>query len=619
VGTEHQDDLSPSKLLFDEISTRISLQQFETWFHNLPCRFEKPEKIVITAPNPFAKTWIENEFWEVLSTSVKAVFGIDLRIEIVVDPSESSHSSEAEEFDEKDILSALVAAALRNRGDFPPDHDDKALEDWLEKNKEKFVEEAAHKRKESLPIKSIWVEVEGELRERLGERYERWLAPLSILSESKEELRLGVPNTFWLEWVEKRYLREVAAAIDRRTGRAVRVTLAIDPALFRRLRQCQKLAGVPGADEAAAAPAFPGPLPCPAARAEVRASDLLAAGRTMPGGERQTLSTFVVGASNRLAHAASFQVVNAPGVLYNPLFIHGSCGLGKTHLLRGICEGLRARQPGSPVRYLNGEEFMNAFVTSLRGGTISRFRERYRAAQVMVIDDIHLLKGDKARTQEEFLHTINALVDGGHQVVIASDSHPKGIDNMPGSLIGRFLSGLVVEVGRPDFETRLEILRRRAARARVPAPDDVLEVVAERVRTNVRELIGAFNLLEETSFQGGKPIDRSRALAFLADSLRLDEAGPSLRRIAELVAWHFRTTVGELVSRSRVRSLNRTRQVAMFLARKHTNRSLAEIGAFFGGRNHTTVKAAEAKVETLRKTDPATAQDIMKIIDSFEE
>jgi chromosomal replication initiator protein len=456
----------------------------------------------------------------------------------------------------------------------------------------------------------IWLEAAEELRDRIGgDLYDRWLKPLSILRAAEDELRLGAPNKFWQEWVEESYLREMSAALERRAGCPIRLTLGIDPHLFREMRKSQDqiLAEVKEERRQELPP-----------EVDLAKAPAKAGGPMRSCGEPQTLENFVVGASNRMAHASALQMVEQPGVLYNPFFVHGGCGLGKTHLLRGICHALRKRHPGRAVRYLTGEEFLNQFVSSLKAGTIGKFRERHRAPQVMVIDEIHLL-GNKSRTQEEFLHTFNSLVDAGHQVVIASDSHPKEIGKMAETLVGRFLSGLVVMVGRPELATRLEILRRRAQRARVPFSEELLALIAERVRSNVRELLGAFNFLEENAFQDGAPLDPARALVLLAESLRIEDRRLGLSRIADTVSRRFGVPVAALASAGRSRALSLARQVAMYLARKYTDRSLAEIGKFFGDRNHAAVKSAEARVEGLRQTSPALAMDIEKIIDSFHE
>jgi chromosomal replication initiator protein len=469
---------------------------------------------------------------------------------------------------------------------------------------------------------TLWTELAPELRERLGaDRYERWVAPLSVLADGEGELKLGAPNRFWLEWIEDRYLKDIASAVERKVGAAVRVTLAIDPELYCRLRRQQRevMAGVSGGTEQvglAAASGVSGGLPLlPAPGAGMPSAGPEAGGQ---GGEVQTLENFVVGMSNRMAFTAARRVVESGEVLYNPLYIHGSSGVGKTHLLRAICHGLKMRKPAVATRFLTGECFLNQFVDSLRAGTIGRFREAQRAPRVTLIDDIQLL-GNKVRTQEEFLHTFNTLADSGQQIVITSDCHPSTIENLQKGLLGRFISGLVVEVGRPDFDTRLEIVRRRAGRARVAFRDDVLAVLAESVRRSVRDLIGAQNLLEANAVDEGAPLSPERAQEILARLPGQCERRVSQARIAQRVARHFGVSVEALASCRRHRSLSLARQVAMYLSRKYTERSLAEIGQFFGDRNHTSVKSAESKVQRLLQKNPVLAKDLEMIIDSFQD
>jgi len=466
-----------------------------------------------------------------------------------------------------------------------------------------------------------WTDLAPELRERLGtERYDRWIAPLSVLSDGERELKLGAPNKFWLEWIENRYLKDIIAAVELRAGAAVQVTLGIDPELYCRLRRQQRevMAGVSGgagdAEALAAASGIPAGLPLLAA--EAGAPDA-----REPGGpclEAQTLENFVVGFCNRIAYTEARRVVESGEVHYNPLFIHGASGVGKTHLLRAIFHGLRTRAPALATRFITGECFLNQFVDSLKAGTIGRFREAHRAPRVTLIDDIQLL-GNKVRTQEEFLHTFNTLADCGQQIVITSDCHPSTIENLQKGLLGRFISGLVVEVGRPDFETRLNIVRRKAERARVPFQDEVLFLLAECVRGSVRDLIGAWNLLEANAVDGGAPLSPERAHQILARMPGLWEPRVSQARIAQRVARHYGVSVEALASDRRHRSLALARQVAMYLSRKYTERSLAEIGQFFGDRNHTSVKSAESKVQRLLQKNPVLAKDVEIIIDSFND
>ncbi len=480
----------------------------------------------------------------------------------------------------------------------------------------------------------IWHDLAVELREKVGaDRYDRWLAPLRVDSAGEDEIRLGVPNKFWLEWIEDRYLPVIASSMSGKAGRAVRISLVIHPELFQQLRRSQReaLAGFPWgkAGESSLAQPWPSASIVPAGAGDLGTRAVVPAGFPRPAssGPRPaaspwassgTLDDFVVGGSNQLAFNAALQVASSPGEHYNPLFIHGSSGLGKTHLLRGILHALQRRDGSWPARYLTGEEFLNQFVSSLKGGTITRFRQLYRAPQLLLVDDVHLL-GNKLKTQEEFLHTFNYLMDSGNQVVLASDCHPRTIENLRKPLMGRFLSGLVAEVGKPDFDTRLRILRQRQERSIGQFTDEVLRLSAETLRGNVREILGAFNLLEAASRSMGTALTAAEAKDLLGQSLLVRERRPSLGRIVEAVADYYQMSLRALSASGRQRSLTLPRQVAMYLARKYTDRSLAEIGKAFGDRNHTSVKSAESKIQQLLVTMPALAKDVEKIIDSFED
>jgi chromosomal replication initiator protein len=331
-----------------------------------------------------------------------------------------------------------------------------------------------------------------------------------------------------------------------------------------------------------------------------------------------TLENFVVGSSNHLAFNAALQVLDSPGVLYNPFFVHGPPGVGKTHLLKGLCRafrhcrrrrnaGPRATAPGDDgaaagaflrVSYITGEQFFNQFAASVQDGTVRKFRERYRSLDVLLVDDIHLLI-NKKKTQEEFLHTFNSLADGGRQVVLASDSSPKSLTDLGASLVGRFVSGLVVGIKKPDYETRLGIARLEAQRLQLRLDESILAFVAERVRGSARELIGALKQIAIQDQVHGGDLDLKAVEEALADFIREDEQRLTLPRIQEVVAAHFQLAPEALASPSRLRQVAIARQVAMFLARRHTRCSLCEIGRHFGNRNHTTVRCAIARVEGL--------------------
>ncbi|GMA23721.1 hypothetical protein GCM10025864_14800 [Luteimicrobium album] len=306
--------------------------------------------------------------------------------------------------------------------------------------------------------------------------------------------------------------------------------------------------------------------------------------------------TFVIGASNRFAHAAAVAVAEAPAKAYNPLFIYGDSGLGKTHLLHAIGHYAQSLYPNVRVRYVNSEEFTNDFINSIGEGKAGAFQRRYRDVDVLLIDDIQFLQG-KEQTMEEFFHTFNALHNANKQVVITSDLPPKQLNGFEDRLRSRFEWGLITDVQPPDLETRIAILRKKAMQERLDAPDDVLEYIASRISTNIRELEGA--LIRVTAFANlnRQPVDQSLAEIVLKDLITDDDAGEiTAASVIAQTAAYFGLTIDDLCGSSRSRVLVTARQIAMYLCRELTDLSLPKIGQQFGGRDHTTVMHANRKI-----------------------
>ncbi|MBW8173017.1 chromosomal replication initiator protein DnaA [Ornithinimicrobium sp. Arc0846-15] len=314
---------------------------------------------------------------------------------------------------------------------------------------------------------------------------------------------------------------------------------------------------------------------------------------------KYTFDTFVSGSSNRFAHAASLAVAEAPARAYNPLFIYGESGLGKTHLLHAIGHYARNLYPETRVRYVNSEEFTNDFINSIRDDKAGAFQRRYRNVDFLLIDDIQFLQG-KEQTVEEFFHTFNTLHNSEKQVVITSDQPPKKLSGFAERLRSRFEWGLLTDVQPPDLETRIAILQKKAAQERMTTPPDVLELIGTKITTNIRELEGA--LIRVTAFASlsGKPADRELAAHVLKDIIPNAEAGRiTAATIMDEVAAYFRISIDDLQGTSRSRTLVNARQIAMYLCRELTDLSLPKIGQAFGGRDHTTVMHAERKIRTL--------------------
>ena len=307
------------------------------------------------------------------------------------------------------------------------------------------------------------------------------------------------------------------------------------------------------------------------------------------------LEDFVTGSGNRLAHAASVELVQTLGASFNPLVIQGGVGLGKTHLLEGIAAALRSRHPGMKVIQITAEAFTNGFLDAMRHGTLTAFRARYRGAGALIVDDIHFLAAKRA-TQDEFLHTFNALVADGAPIILATDQHPRQIPKLTDELATRFLGGMVVKLEAPDPATRRAILKAKAAARGVIVPEAVLAYVADHLRASVRELEGALHSLIAHASMTGRKLDLALAKTALRDTIRHTAKAVALKDVEKAVCQLFQIEPDALKADNRARAVAYPRMLAMYLARKHTGAAYSEIGRFFGGRNHSTVISAEKKV-----------------------
>lgn len=332
--------------------------------------------------------------------------------------------------------------------------------------------------------------------------------------------------------------------------------------------------------------------------------------------ENYTFDNFVEGKSNQLALAASRQVAENPGDSYNPLFLYGGVGLGKTHLMHAVGNALKARDPGAKVVYLHSERFVADMVKALQLNAISDFKRYYRSVDALLIDDIQFF-AKKERSQEEFFHTFNALLEGGQQMILTCDRYPKEIDGLEERLKSRFGWGLTVAVEPPELETRVAILMKKAAQANIDLPHDAAFFIAQRIRSNVRELEGALKRVIASAHFTAKPIDVALVKDSLKDLLALQARQVSLDNIQRTVAEYYKIKVADLMSRRRSRSVARPRQVAMTLAKELTNHSLPEIGDSFGGRDHTTVLHGCRKIKELRESNADIREDYKNLLRSL--
>jgi chromosomal replication initiator protein len=429
-----------------------------------------------------------------------------------------------------------------------------------------------------MDAKQVWRAALGELQVSLSPaNYETWLKETQLVDVDEQRFRIGVPNGFAKDWLETRYRSLISQTLARIVGYSVQVEFVVSAS--------EPTPGN-GMDSAPAAP--------PQVRLEP----------TRVGGDggatnlnpRYTFSSFIVGSANRLAHAASLSVAERPGHAYNPLFLYGGVGLGKTHLMHAIGNQVVAKFPRKRVVYATSEKFTNEFITSIQQGKIDEFRARYRRIDLLLIDDIQFI-ADKERTQEEFFHTFNAIHDDGKQIVLSSDRPPKAILTLEERLRSRFEWGLIADLTAPDLETRIAILRAKAEEGAVPITSDVIEFIARKVVSNIRELEGALNRIVAYASMGAMPISIELAQAVLSNVLynpKKRQVTPE--RIAKAVSDYYSVPMDALQGQKRDKAIVVPRQIAMFLMREETDVSLLRIGAELGGRDHSTVLHACDKI-----------------------
>jgi chromosomal replication initiator protein len=447
-------------------------------------------------------------------------------------------------------------------------------------------------------FRGIWEEIAGNIRPHVStDAFNRWFSEIELVQTDECMLTFQVPNTIHQLWIESNYLPLVQSA-----------TLAV-------------LAGPREikfrvADQDKVKALVPDPEPKPEEMAPAKTSEKEAEGAAVHGmNPRNTFDTFVVGSNNQFAHAAGLAVAQSPAKTYNPLFIYGGVGLGKTHLMQAIGQHVTDRKKNFKVMYLSSERFTNEFIDAIQHNTLVKFRKRYRQADLLLIDDIHFLAG-KERSQEEFFHTFNTLFDGRKQIVLSSDRPASEISNLEHRLVSRFEWGLTAELQPPDIETRMAILRKKAQSLHVQLAPDVLEFLAQRVRTNVRRLEGALMRVASFASLSGREVSRDAVEHLLRDILQ-EEAKKTVTidQIQRKVAEHFDVRLADMTSKRRPANIAFPRQVAMYLARRHTKASLNEIGDAFGGRDHGTVLHACKTVKD-RMTKEDQVRQLVFLLDS---
>jgi len=418
------------------------------------------------------------------------------------------------------------------------------------------------------------------LAEMVGpQKFRIWFKNSTRLTLTNGYLKVGVPNLFIASWIENHFSNEISQAVRTVTGSGQKITFTIDPELSGHQRRTQLDSQ---------------------AQLVANTQNRIYRRRTVTGPPTKklklSLDTFVVGPSNELAYNAAKAVVNEQKSPFNPLFIHGGYGVGKTHLLQGICNAVCKRRPQTNWLYLSAEDFANQFVLALKTKKLEAFRRRIRQTDLLAIDDVHFL-ASKPSTQEEFLHTFNTIDLAGKQVVMASDAHPKMIGQLSEKLINRFVSGMVVKIENPDFQTRCQICKQYAKTMRKHIPESVIQYTAENLRTNVRELQGALlKIIALASLQNQK-INLYMAKEVLAEHLERCDPIVHISDIESAVATYFGITPANIHSSKKDRTVALARHFSMYLARKHTKMSSCEVGRFMGNKNHATVLLACKKVE----------------------
>ena len=420
-----------------------------------------------------------------------------------------------------------------------------------------------------------------------SQQFNTWVRPLRAVQESGQ-LRLYAPNRFVLDWVKDRFLTRIGALAEQAVGTSMPVML-----------------------EVGAPPSLPvdGGVPVSGPVLAIPQRSAQAVSRLNPD---FTFESHVEGKSNQLARAAARQVGENPARSYNPFFIYGGVGLGKTHLMQAAGHVILGASPRARVIYVHSERFVADMVKALRTGTINDFKRYYRGADALLIDDIQFFIG-KERSQEEFFHTFNDLLECQRQVIITADKFPKELVGLEERLISRFGSGLTVSLEPPELETRVAILMKKAQHENVLLPDDVAFFIAKRVRSNVRELEGALRRVMASAMFTGRPIDQALAAESLKDLLAFQERLITVHNIQKTVAEYYKIRVSDLHSKDRSRVVTRPRQVAMALSKELTTHSLPEIGDAFGGRDHTTVLHACRKVAELSQSDVRVKEDLSNL------
>ena len=429
----------------------------------------------------------------------------------------------------------------------------------------------------------VWDDFLSSLKKECSEQtYELWFKPMKLVSIEDGLMNISVPNKFFSNWIQEHYTEKTEIIIKRITGKDIKIILSIDP-------QATKLIPEEGELE-------PAPPTGPASGAVLEKNEFY---------PKYTFENFIVGPSNHFAHAAAEAVANAPGEAYNPLFIYGGVGLGKTHLLHAIGQRIKKEKPHMSLLYITSEKFMNEFIESLRKDRMIEFQAKYRSVDGLFVDDVQFF-GGKEGMQDAFFHLFNTLYGAHKQVVLSSDCAPKEISNLVERLRSRLQWGVIADIQPPDLETRVAILRKKAEAEKFFVPDDVIFFLAGEIKSNIRDMEGCLNRIVANSELAGTEITVDRPKEILKDTISREETASTITidSIQKVVAKHFNLESSDMKAKRRTGSVAFPRQVAMYLSRTMTESSTTEIGESFGGRDHTTVLYACEKIKTKLSHDP---------------
>ena len=434
-------------------------------------------------------------------------------------------------------------------------------------------------------VQQYWEKTCVILKEKLGQiTFETWILPLLAKSLNEKSLVLTAPDSFFRDWINKNFISQIESVFNETAKSSVGVTLEI------------------GGNTATA----------PSIQLPVLPKEVILSNNLNP---RYTFENFVVGPSNRHAHAYSLAVADSPAKLYNPLFVYGGVGLGKTHLIQAICHKIIENKAGvaAKIHYVSSEKFTNELIEAIQKRSTTNFRQKYRNVNILVLDDIHFIAG-KDSTQEEFFHTFNTLYDAHKQIIICSDRPPKEIADLQARLVSRFSWGLTIDIQPPDLETRIAILKKKLERESVAIPDEVIVFIAQLIKTNIRELEGALIRTIAYSMFEEKPVTLESTKEVLKDLLKEPKKLITVDFIQRCVAEEYGLSLSDFKTKKRNKNLVLPRQIAMYLSRDLTDLSFPEIGHFFGGKDHTTVLYSYKKIKVGIGQNPHLSERINRVV-----